>query len=233
MQFHGQQYSAMRREPTIGVVLAGSAAFLDLYATQPLLPLLARTYHTSPFAVGLTITAPAIAVAIFAPVIGRIADRVGLRRVIISSAFLLTAATGLAATAATLRQLIAWRLVQGLMTPGIFAGTVAYIHEMWPPSRTGRGTAAYMTGTIIGGFTGRAVAGLVAADFNWHASFVALTILNLAVALALLAWLPPEPNRTHPHTHHARGSSLLAHLRSPHLVATYAIGFCVLFTQVA
>jgi predicted MFS family arabinose efflux permease len=223
----------MRREPTIGVVLAGSAAFLDLYATQPLLPLLARTFRASPFAVGLTITAPAIAVAIFAPLIGRIADRVGLRRVILSCAFMLTVATAFAATATTLWQLIAWRLVQGLMTPGIFAGTVAYIHEVWPSSHTGRGTAAYQTGTIIGGFTGRAVAGLVAADFNWHASFVALAILNLAVALALLVWLPPEPPRTHATVHRADGSAFVAHLRNPQLLATYAIGFCVLFTQVA
>ena len=109
----------MRRPPTVGVVLAGSAAFLNLYSTQPLLPLLARTFRASPFDVGLTITAPAVAVALSAPLIGRLADRVGLRRVIIGSAFLLGVATLLAATAQTLRQLIAWRLVQGLMTPGI------------------------------------------------------------------------------------------------------------------
>jgi len=52
----------MRREPTVGIVLAGSAAFLNLYSTQPLLPLLARTFRASTFDVGLTITAPAIAV---------------------------------------------------------------------------------------------------------------------------------------------------------------------------
>jgi len=119
------------------------------------------------------------------------------------------------------------------MTPGIFAGTVAYIHEEWPASRAGRATAAYMTGTIIGGFTGRAVAGLVAADVDWHASFVALAVLSVALAVALLAWLPPERPRTHPHANHARGSSLVEHLRNRQLLATYAIGFCVLFTQVA
>jgi MFS transporter, YNFM family, putative membrane transport protein len=223
----------MRREPTVGVVLAGSAAFLELYATQPLLPLLARTFRASAFEVGLTITAPALAVAICAPLIGRLADRAGLRRVIIGSAFLLSVATLLAATAVTLRQLIAWRLVQGVMTPGIFAGTVAYIHEEWPAARAGRATAAYMTGTIIGGFTGRAVAGLVAADVNWHASFVALAALNFAVAIALLVWLPPEQKPAHAHDHHARGSSVVEHLRNGQLLATYAIGFCVLFTQVA
>src|SRR5256712_13565831 len=178
----------MRREPTVGIVLAGSAAFLNLYSTQPLLPLLARTFRRSPSGAGLTITAPAIGVAISAPVIGRLADRAGLRRVIVSSAFLLAIATALAASAASLRQLIFWRLVQGLMTPGIFAGTIAYIHEEWPASRAGRGTAADMTGTIIGGFTRRAVAGLVAADVGWHASFVALAGFSVAPAVALLAW---------------------------------------------
>src|SRR2546428_3488961 len=164
----------MRREPTVGIVLAGSAAFLNLYSTQPLLPLLARTFRASTFDVGLTITAPAIAVAISAPMIGRLADRAGLRRVIVSSAFLLAIATALAASAASLRQLIFWRLVQGLMTPGIFAGTIAYILEEWPASRAGRATAAYMDGTIIGGFTRRARAGVVGPGADLYAALVAL-----------------------------------------------------------
>src|SRR5712664_2047770 len=162
----------MRREPTVGIVLAGSAAFLNLYMTQPLLPLLARTFKASTFDVGLTITAPTVAVAITAPFIGRLADRFGLRRVIVGSAFALTLATVLAATSNSLPQLIFWRFVQGIATPGIFASTVAYIHEVWPASHAGRATAAYMTGTILGGFTGRAVSGLVAADASWQAAFV-------------------------------------------------------------
>src|SRR4029079_17887153 len=119
-QFHGQQYSAMRRLPTLPVVLAGVAAFLDLYSTQPLLPLLRATFGASTLEAGLTITAPTIAVAIFAPFIGRLADRLGLRRVIILSAWTLTVATALASTSQTLQQLIFWRFVQGIATPGIF-----------------------------------------------------------------------------------------------------------------
>src|SRR6266478_4106119 len=97
------------RLPTFPVVLAGAAAFLDLYSTQPLLPLLTRTFGASAFEAGLTITAPTIAVAIFAPFIGRLADRLGLRRVIVLSAWTLTLATVLAATSQNLHQLIFWR----------------------------------------------------------------------------------------------------------------------------
>src|SRR6185369_8090171 len=184
---------APARVPTFPIVLAGFAAFLDLYATQPLLPLLARTFDASAFQVGLTVTAPVVAVAIAAPVVGRIADRVGLRRTILTAALLLTLATALAATAQSLGQLIFWRFLQGIVTPGIFASTIAYIHEVWPASRAGRGTASYMSGTVIGGFTGRAVAGVVAADATWHESFIALAILNGLVAVALWRWLP-EPS---------------------------------------
>src|SRR6185295_19780457 len=181
--------------PTFAVVVAGFAAFLDLYATQPLLPLLARTFDASTFDVGLTVTAPTIAVAIAAPAVGRLADRVGLRRTILATAVALTVTTALAATATNLRQLIFWRFLQGIVTPGIFASTIAYVHEVWPAHRAGRGTAAYMSGTVLGGFTGRALAGIVAADVSWHAAFVALALVNGAVAVVLWRRLPSEPKR--------------------------------------
>jgi YNFM family putative membrane transporter len=221
------------RLPTFPVVLAGAAVFLDLYSTQPLLPLLTRAFNASTFEAGLTITAPTVAVAIFAPFIGRLADRLGFRRVIVLSAWTLTLATALASTSQNLQQLIAWRFVQGIATPGIFASTVAYIHEVWPPTHAGRATAAYMTGTILGGFTGRAVSGLVAADVSWQASFVALAILTGVVAAVLTVWLPHEPARHAIHGAKA-GRGSMAHLfRNRRLIATCGVGFSVLFTQVA
>jgi predicted MFS family arabinose efflux permease len=224
----------MRRPPTLPIALAGFAAFLDLYATQPLLPLLARTFHASNFAVSLTVTAPTVAVAVAAPIVGRLADRLGLRRMILVSAFALTVTTALAASSANLHQLILWRFVQGLVTPGIFASAIAYIHQEWPAARVGRGTSAYVSGTVLGGFTGRAVAGLVAADASWPAAFVALAVLNAAVAFVLLAWLPRE--RAVAAAHEARlgqWGAVVRHFQNRQLVTTYAIGFCVLFTQVA
>jgi predicted MFS family arabinose efflux permease len=221
----------MRRPPTVPIILTGFAAFLDLYATQPILPLLASTFHASTLAVSLTITAPTIAVAAAAPIVGRLADRVGLRRVIVGSAFALAITTALAATSSNLSQLIGWRFVQGLLTPGLFAIAMAYIHHEWPPSRVGRATAAYISGTVTGGFTGRAMAGVIAGDETWRAAFVALAVLNLVVAIAIWWWLPAE--RRPESTERRPQGSMLAHLRNPQLVATFAVGFCVLCAQVA
>jgi predicted MFS family arabinose efflux permease len=165
-----------------------------------------------------------------------------------------------------------------VFTPGVFAGTVAYIHETWPPSRTGRATAIYMTGTIVGGFVGRALAGLIAADVNWHLSFAVLSVLHLAIAVVLWLRLPDErdarleparselalppslklrrtavaqsaeagrqaqgervevprvPSRTAGARRYSGAAAAARLLRNSQLRATYAIGFCVLFTNVA
>jgi predicted MFS family arabinose efflux permease len=120
--------------------------------------------------------------------------------------------------------------MQGVSTPGIFASTVAYVHEVWPASHAGRATAAYMSGTIVGGFVGRAVAGLVAANGNWAAAFVWLGALNAVVAIALWRWLPGEPSATTARKHETPIKPLFQNSR---LVATFGVGFCVLFTQVA
>jgi predicted MFS family arabinose efflux permease len=203
-----------------------------LYATQPLLPLFQSVFAANHFAVSLTVTATTIAVALSAPVVGRLADAWGKRRVIVAAAFALATATLLASTSATLTQVIGWRFLQGLVTPGVFAVTVALIHDRWHPSRAGAATAAYVSGTVIGGFVGRVTSGIMASVFGWRASFLAIGAMSLACATVLWSGLPAGEDSPGSAEHHD-GSSLAAHLTSPRLVGAYAAGFCVLFTQIA
>lgn len=221
------------RPSLVPVVLAGFTAFLDLYATQPLLPMLMRVFDASHFTVSLTVTAPTMAVAIAAPIIGRVSDIAGLKRLIVASAFLLAVATAGASTASGLWSFTAWRFMQGLATPGIFAVAIAYIHAEYPAWFTGRATAAYVSGTVVGGFCGRALTGLVAASFGWKTAFVVLAVVNLAAAGALAMWMPREKPavRRRPASDH--GASVLRLLRNRQLFATNIVGFCVLFSQVA
>jgi predicted MFS family arabinose efflux permease len=141
-------------------------------------------------------------------------------------------ATLLDATATGLPSLVFWRFLQGLFTPGVFAVTVAYVQEEWAAGGAGRAMAIYVTGTAVGGFTGRMVAGVVASFWNWHGSFVAIGLLGAGAALALQAWLPRERH----FTGRARGSlwaGVGGHVLNSRLLATFAAGFGVLFTLVA
>lgn len=214
------------------IALAGSTSFLDLYATQPLLPLLMRLFDASYFAVSLTVTAPTIAVALAAPIAGRFADLVGRKRVIVGSAFGLAVVTALSTTATSLTQLIAWRFVQGLLTPGVFGTTIAYIQDEFPPGSTGRASGAYVAGTVSGGFLGRTIAGLTAASAGWRVAFLTVAAANVIAATGLWLWLPKEKAtlRGHGGSH---GRSLQRLLVNPQLLATNVIGFCLLFSQIA
>jgi YNFM family putative membrane transporter len=221
------------RHRTAAVVLAGYCAFLQLYATQPLLPLLKQLYHASELAVSLTVTVPSLGVALGAPFAGMLADRIGRRPIIIWSAFLLALTALATSTAMTLPQLIFWRFWQGIFTPGVFSVTVAYIHDEWTEGGTGRVVAAYISGTVSGGFSCRMLSGLVAAHAPWQRSFVVLGSLNLVLAVAIWMWLPPATKPHQPAPRVRLWEAVLAHLRNRQLLAAYLVGFCVLFSLVA
>jgi YNFM family putative membrane transporter len=213
------------------VVVAGYCAFLQLYATQPLLPMLTGVFHTGREAVNLTVAMASLGVAVSAPFAGILADRIGRRKVIVWSAFLLALTALATASATTLPQLVAWRFLQGVFTPGVFAVTVAYINDEWRDAGAGRVVAAYISGTVSGGFSSRIIAGLVAAHGPWPRVFLVLGGLNLALAVVIAVWLPTEKR---PAGVAERGSwtAVAAHLANRQLLATFLVGFCVLFSLV-
>jgi predicted MFS family arabinose efflux permease len=219
----------------VGVFVCGLVAFLTLYATQPLLPLLETLFHASKSAVGWTVSASTLGVALSAPFLGTFTERMNRKRVIFVSILLLAVPTCAAATSTSLGWLIFWRLLQGLITPGVFATTIAYITENWPSTAIAPVMSIYVSGTALGGFCGRAVTGIMTDYVGWRPSFVLLGVISLGGA-ALVAWLLPDQPRP------AAASSrpefrriflpMLGHLRNPRLLTTYLVGFNVLFSLV-
>ena len=175
-------------------MLAGMCTFLNVYDTQPLLPYLQRLYHTSEIAVSFTVSATILAVALTAPFIGLLAESVGRKKVIVPSLYALTVPTLLAATSQNLHQLIFWRFMQGIFVPGVIVVIMAYIGEEFGGAYVGRAMAAYITGTVLGGFGGRFISGMVAHHFDWRDAFVVIGLVNLAGAIMVQRWLPVAKN---------------------------------------
>ena len=227
-------------EPTplaaAAVTLCGVCAFLGLYCTQPLLPLLERLFGASKTAVGMTVSAATLGVAISAPIFGALTERLARKRVIVLSILGVSIPTLLAATSTSLAQLIFWRVLQGIMIPGIIAVVVTYIGEEWPSDRVALIMSFYVSGTALGGFLGRISAGILADHFSWRASFVALGIASLAGGAAIAAWLPHGRRRAAPQQ--TSGTlppfpyQVQEMFRRRRLIATFAVGFNVLFSLV-
>lgn len=209
-------------------MLAGMCTFLNVYSTQPLLPLLRETFHASELAVSLTVSATIFATALTAPLIGMIAERRGRKKVIVPSLFLLTVPTALAATSTSLSALIFWRFAQGIFVPGVVAVMLAYVNEEWAGRGVGRAMSAYVAGTVLGGFLGRFISGVIAANWHWRATFLVLAALNLIGAVVVRAWLPLARNFVRAEhlqqvLDHAKG-----HLRNRRLLANFGMGASVL-----
>jgi predicted MFS family arabinose efflux permease len=217
------------------VALCGVCAFLELYCTQPLLPLLTRQFHASKTAAGMTVSAATLGVALSAPIFGAMTERLARKRVIVGSLIGVSVPTLLAATSASLIQLIFWRFLEGILLPGVFAVVVTYIGEEWPAERVALVMSFYVSGTALGGFSGRLIGGILAQRYNWRVSFLVLGAASMCGAAAVAAWLPHGRHRPHAAIHARTGltAQMRSLLRNPRLVATFAVGFNILFSLVA
>jgi MFS transporter, YNFM family, putative membrane transport protein len=224
----------MRLEPRkIAVATAGFCAFLNLYSPQALLPALAREFGAGAAEISTIMTASALAIALTAPFTGAIADVLGRKRVITAAMLAVVVPMAGAALAPDVEALIAWRFVQGLLLPPIFAVTVAYIGDEWPPAEVASVAGIYIAGSSLGGFCGRFLPGLLGDLIGWRGAFLALAALSFLGAITLALLLPREKGFVRSEGLAASGRQMLQHLRNPQLVATYAIGFGVLFNFIA
>jgi MFS transporter, YNFM family, putative membrane transport protein len=217
----------------LAVAATGFCAFVNLYAPQALLPSLAHELGVGAAAISTIMTASTLAIALTAPFTGVIADVLGRKRLISAAMFAVVIPTALVASASDVHQLVIWRFIQGLLLPPIFAVVIAYIGDEWPPSKATGVVGFYTAGASLGGFTGRFLTGVLADIFGWRLAISTLAVLTLVGALAVTSSLPRERKFVRSVGIASSIVQMLRHLQNPHLVATYAVGFGVLFNFIA
>jgi len=219
---------------SLAIATAGFAAFVNLYSPQALLPELAGEFHVGPGEISALMTASTAAVALSAPFTGALADVAGRKRLITAAMFAVVVPTLIMTFAGSVPELTFWRFVQGILLPPIFTVAVAYIGDEWPPNEVTRVAGLYISGSAIGGFSGRFIPGLLTDVIGWRSAIQVVALLTLIAAIVVAAMLPRERNFIR-----SGGGivtsvrQMVRHLRDRRLVATYAIGFGVLFNFVA
>src|SRR5437868_13532479 len=178
-------------------------------------------------------TASTLAIALAAPFTGAVADVLGRKRVITAAMLAVVVPMIGAASAPDVQALVAWRFIQGLLLPPIFAVTVAYIGDEWPPAQVAGVAGIYIAGSSLGGFCGRFIPGLLGDLFGWRAAFLALARLSLVGAVMVSLLLPREKGFVRSPALLASARQILRHLKNPQLLATYGIGQAVVFNVIA
>jgi MFS transporter, YNFM family, putative membrane transport protein len=217
----------------LAVALAGGGAFLNLYSPQAMLPLLSAEFGASAASISTIMTISTLAVALTAPFTGAIADVLGRKRVITAAMMAMIAPSIMIAFAPSLDMIVFWRFMQGLLLPPIFAVTLAYIGGEWPADEAVGMTGIYISGAAIGGFLGRFLTGLLADPIGWRGAFLAVAALTAICAIGVILLLPREKKFVRAENLGVSLRQMLGHLRKPQLLATFAVGFGVLFNFIA
>jgi DHA1 family tetracycline resistance protein-like MFS transporter len=169
----------------------------------PLLPFYAQELHASPFQIGLLFSSYSLTQLLFAPLLGRLSDRVGRRPVLLASIAGGAASYLLFALAPNYGILLLARSLSGLAAAN-YAIAQAYMADVSAPEE--RSKAMGLVGAAFGlGFVlGPALGGLLAHAGTWSGlghrivplTAAALSTINLMIALfGLPESLSPELRR--------------------------------------
>lgn len=216
---------------SVTAAAAGFTAFVNVYALQTLLPELTRAYNSTDRSVSLAVSATTLAVALASPFAGWLVGRLNRGSLTKISVGGLVFCGLQVALARELESLLFWRFAQGLFLPVLIAGVLTFIAQDFEPDKVSRATSNYVTWTIVGGFSGRWVAGLAASLWGWRPALLALALLNGLAGLVLWFTLK-DPGARSRAKRAPQLSDFLGSFRHSHLRSSYAIGFCSLFTMV-
>ena len=161
----------------------------------PLLPIYVREDLGGPeIAVALSFSGLAISMIIVAPFVGRLGDRFGVKRFIVSG-FLIYAIGGIGYSFTNSWELvIAFRVLSGFGAGTIFPLSLAYIGRLAPQGREGSYTGVFAVSQIAGFGAGPLIGGAIRDAINVDAAFFSMAIM-LAVTGLLTLFLLPSENR--------------------------------------
>ncbi len=172
--------------------------FLSVFQLLPTAPFHILALGGSTFASGLFLGLLTYSSAFSAPATGALADRLGTRRILITSSLAIAGFSIAYALIPDYRVSLALVLVHGVFWSGLLSASAAYLTNMLPDRRRAEGIAYWGLSSIAAIAVGPSI-GFWIFRFGWTTLCMGAAILNLI--MAAIAWrLPPQaiPPRTDP-----------------------------------
>ncbi|BBG00279.1 MULTISPECIES: MFS transporter [Pseudonocardia] len=172
-------------------VLASCGVLVSLLQTMvvPLLPRFPELLSVSPSTASWLITANLVAGAVSAPVLGRLGDMFGKRRMLLVALGLVGTGSLLGALAPGIELLLVARVLQGAAF-GVIALGMSLMRDILPADRVGFGVGLMSSSLGFGGAIGLPITGVVAQFASWRwlfAGAAVLAVLQLVLVRRLVA----------------------------------------------
>jgi EmrB/QacA subfamily drug resistance transporter len=178
---------------TLAVAAISYALLQSLVA--PALPDIQTDLHASASGATWILTAYLLSASVATPVVGRLGDMFGKKRMLVITLWVLALGTLLAAFASTLALLIAARVVQGI-GGAVFPLAFSIIRDEFPRQRVAHGIAMISALVGIGGGLGIVLAGPIIQNLNYHWLFWLPLLAIVPAAIVTMIFIPESPIRT-------------------------------------
>ncbi len=225
------QSGTMKYRRTLTALFLGSfVTFADIYSTQPLIPVFTNDYHVLPAAASLSLSLTTGMLAIFLFMSSLFSDRFK-RKNMMSLALILTAVLAilLPLCHGSFVLMLVVRGLQGMTVAGFPALAMGYINEEVHPKSLGAAMGIYVSGTSVGGMTGRIFIGVLTDYLGWEAALFILGAVSLAAGLVFWRLLPGS---THFVPKRVKFSEMLhklfVNIKNPSLLIVYSFGFLLM-----
>jgi YNFM family putative membrane transporter len=229
-QMEMQDHSSKVLLRTVVIGLTAFLTVVDLFATQAILPTLARAYNVTPAAMGFAVNASTMGMAVAGLAVALFSQRIDRRLGILVGLALLSIPTALLAVAPDLTTFTVLRVAQGLCMASAFTLMLAYLGEECSAADAGGAFAAYITGNVASNLIGRLMSAALADHLGLATNFYFFAALNLAgAALVYFTVARAAPMEQTGAIAPSPFAAWLEHLRNPQLRAAFGIGFCILF----
>ncbi|MBA2385229.1 MAG: MFS transporter [Actinobacteria bacterium] len=172
------------------LTLAGSAFSLQQTMVFPALSTFQREFEASTAWTTWVLTGFLVAAAVTTPILGRLGDQFGKKRVLIVSLALFVIGCLGAAAAWNIWSLIAFRALSGA-GGALFPLSFAIIRDEFPPEKVKVGIGLLSAVWGVGGGFGIVLSGVIVDNASWRWLFV-LGSLPVAITIVLIHRLVPE-----------------------------------------
>lgn len=175
----------------------------------PALPSITRAFGIPVSLAALVLVCYALAQAVFAPIMGRVADQHGRRKILTIGMTVFAASEFIAATAPSFTVLLLARFLQGFGVACILPGVFAYVTYLFPERQRGL-TLGILTFTMtFGAASGGVLGGLLIDRFGWSSIYWVSGVLALLGLWPIRMLVPEMPVNRSQAGFDLRGAALL------------------------
>lgn len=193
MSRHGP--STAPRVTTVVLALCGMVAALQFTLVIPILPDFPRLMSISPDDASWLITATLLTAAISTPIVSRMADMYGKRRMLLVTLGALVIGSIVCAVVTSFAAMLVGRALQGFASSLIAVG-ISLLRDQMPPERVSSAVALMSATMGIGSALGLPLSGILVDLFGWHSVFWLTGMAASTLMVGLLVLVRESPLRT-------------------------------------